>query len=495
MMFKKGIFTLIIIFMAAAMASCGNINQRREYRASGGQAVSGQAVNGQTVSGQTVNGQSAEGAEEIKPADPKTGDRIDFTVEPAINPEKQIDVIVSQKDIWNMGDPADKRTSEAFYISDFDYALTDLDQDGYIEILVYCTQGTGQFTSLSVYEVNESGNGLVKWDIKEDPSFEEEGVSPDFYEYPAEACFDRNTGRYHYTSLDHVHDSASAGANYLVDMEAVDNTIQMHVVTYEKHGRDGKCVNGGNDPDDYYKEMSKRYMFYRTFHIKSEKLEKAEAETIDELTWNLEDSWYSFSIAETDHDAAFEASLSDDIRGQLETLASSETGLEQYFDYEDLSVDYAVTDFDRDGKLELTAATIGGTGRYCHYSMYEVDGTGKDVVKWKCNTPEGESLADICSADEVATYTDEASGVIYYLFEDFLHISGEESYQIPKTVFVRKNVVHESGKPAKDKRQKMKEGKQAFGWRHATGYDLSRMHGSGFMYDELVASWKVFCGG
>lgn len=517
-MFKKAIFVLTFLFMAVSMISCGGMNSETGNRASSGgavsaQAVSGQAVSGQAVSGQTVNSQAVE-EETVKDSDSETGDRIDRTVEPAMDVDKQIAVITSQKDVWNMGKHEEEPFPEAYYVSEFEYALTDLDQDGYFEILVYSSQGTGCFTDFAVYEVNESGNGIVKWDVKRDAYAEEEQIAPDFYEYPMEAYLDESTGSYHYSALDHVHASAVSGSDYIVDMAIINNTIQMHVVTYAAYEPDdeveshddlkikteyfdseGKKISEKESQeqiDAYYQGMTERYMFYTPYDIKSEELEKADKEYLEDLTWDLENSWYyAFAIEEINRDSAFEASLSDDIRKQLKTLMSHKNGLGQYIDDKTTFVQYAVTDFDRDGRLELTVATIEGSGRFCYYSMYEVDESGKKTTKWK--TKEGDSLADISNADKVVTYKDESSGVIYYQFEDFVRVSGDENYTFSRNLFVKENVVREDGKLKKNEKKNMKKGTQAFGWRNGRGYNISRMN-SNFKYDELVASWKVFCG-
>lgn len=503
-MFKKGIFVSMLMFMAVSMISCGGMDS-----GTGNRATSGGAVSGQTVSGQAVEDAA------IKDSDSQTGDRIDRTVKPAIDVDKQIAVIVSKKDVWNMGKHPEEYFPEAYYVPEFEYALTDLDQDGYFEILVYSSQGTARYTDFHIYEVNEPGNDIVEWDVKMDALAEKENVAPDFFEYPMEAYLDDSTGSYHYSTLDHVHASAASGSDYIVDMAIINNTIQLHVVTYTDYesysefegeedlkvktqffDSEGKKISekeGQEQEDDYYQGMTERYMFYTPYDIESEDLEKAGKEYLEELTWNLEDSWYAFAIEEINRDTAFEESLSDDIRKQLKTLMSHKNGLGQYIDDKTTFVQYAVTDLDRDGRLELTVATIQGSGRYCYYSMYEVDDSGKKTVKWKRKTQEGESLADICNSDKVTTYTDESSGVIYYQFEDFVRVSGEETYKFARNVFVKDNVVREDGELEKSQKEKMKKGTQAFGWRNGSGYNISRMN-SHFKYDELVASWKVFCG-
>lgn len=510
-MLKKGIFLLTSLFAILSLTSCGGMNTEKENYAASRGAVSGQPV--KSVSTQAVRGQATKRrlAEYV---DFEDGDRISWSVEPKLDTDKQIAVIAENKDVWNMGkENPDESFEEAYYVSGFNYTLTDLDRDGLLEILVYATQGTGCFTDFAIYEVGGEGKTLVKWDIVKEGMAKKRDVAADFYEYPMTAYLDKKTGNYHYHALDHIHASGAEGEDYLLDMEAAGNALWVSVITYSAYEPDGKYESEddlklkteyfnseGNKISEkeseesitaYYQDMEQRYMFYRPYDVESKELQNADEEYMEELEGELQDSWYAFAIEEIRRDTEFEVSLSDDIKRQIQTIIDHENGLEQYYDDAYTFVEYAVTDFDRDGKLELTAATIQGSGRFCYYSMYEVDETGKKLIKWKRKIKEGDSAADICNADKVTTYTDKSSGTIYYMFKDFIHISAEENYADERSLFIQDNTVIEDGKDSKEEQKKMKKGTQRIGWRRGYGYDIRRMYRD-FLYDELVASWKVF---
>lgn len=93
---------------------------------------------------------------------------------------------------------------------------------------------------------------------------------------------------------------------------------------------------------------------------------------------------------------------------------------------------------------------------------------------------------------KVNTYTDEVSGITYYLFADFIHVSGEESYRLPRSLYIKDNVVREDGPTEKDELEGMKKGTQKIGWQQEKGLDLCRMNLT-FLYDQLVESWRIFC--
>lgn len=453
-----GAFTAVILVLN--MTACGGVT-------SGDYAVSMGAVSGQTVSGQAV---------EEETTDKGTGD-FQKEVEMALPLEEQLAVIAKKRGVWNMGV---KNQEEGYeqdcYITDF-YALTDLDQDGYVEILTYSRLGkSGDFTSYQIYEIDESGTELKEWDILHDDSVEKYLV-PDLYEYPMDVYLDQSTGAYHYTSLDHVRYSFSEEADYLVDMEIGDNAVREDIIEEDCAKPYGK----------YYEDMKKRYMFFRPISIESKELDKMDEE---DLIWDLEKSWYGFSIEKIEKDTKFEESLSEDIRKQLKMLVNVMGEFSEYAEDMDTYLDYAVTDFDQDGRLELTVSSMEGSGRFTYYHIHEVDKTGKKLVKWKLNHKQGDSHADISIKDQVTTYKDKESGMIYYLFEDFVRVSGDESYHIPVTLSVTDNEVKEQYNEGNSWKG-MTQGTATFGWCGGYGYDIWRMNFN-YFYGELVESWKKF---
>lgn len=104
-----------------------------------------------------------------------------------INVEKQIDVIMNNIDTWNLS------TDEDIY-APYGYAITDLDQNGRLEIIASSCQGTGIYTYSNYYEVNESLNGLNKIERNV-----EEGSSEADIMLPTVKVFiDKAANEYHY---------------------------------------------------------------------------------------------------------------------------------------------------------------------------------------------------------------------------------------------------------------------------------------------------------
>lgn len=116
----------------------------------------------------------------------------------AINVEKQIDVIMNNIDTWNLS------TDEDIY-APYGYAITDLDQNGRLEIIASSCQGTGIYTYSNYYEVNEGLNGLNKIERNV-----EEGSSEADIMLPTVKVFiDKAANEYHYIFDDLVKASAA----------------------------------------------------------------------------------------------------------------------------------------------------------------------------------------------------------------------------------------------------------------------------------------------
>lgn len=115
-----------------------------------------------------------------------------------------------------------------------------------------------------------------------------------------------------------------------------------------------------------------------------------------------------------------------DSEWQLQLLAENYQlwrGDEEYVSY-----GYAVTDLDRNGRLEILAASMQGTGLYTYAVCFEVNETGTGVDEVLMNLDELEYLEsgpDIM-VKTVPAYCDSSKGIYRYLFEDFLRISAVE---------------------------------------------------------------------
>ena len=80
--------------------------------------------------------------------------------------EEQIYILLDNKDIWELSDEKVGDFCEKEDCNGFGYAITDLDEDGYIEIIKSLYAGNGHFSLNSFYEVDEDGT-VICWDNSE----------------------------------------------------------------------------------------------------------------------------------------------------------------------------------------------------------------------------------------------------------------------------------------------------------------------------------------
>lgn len=81
---------------------------------------------------------------------------------------------------------------------------------------------------------------------------------------------------------------------------------------------------------------------------------------------------------------------------------------------------YTVCDLNNNGRLEIIAASIQGTGFYTSYKIYEVSENGKSLVEYKNAASEGDSLADLSWSDTIFIYKDPDTGIYHSAVTDYL---------------------------------------------------------------------------
>lgn len=108
------------------------------------------------------------------------------------------------------------------------------------------------------------------------------------------------------------------------------------------------------------------------------------------------------------------------VEDQLAVLAEKLSALESEIDWlsYDPSVQYAVTDLNDNGLLELVVSFIQGTGLFTTSFYYEVNEDGTGVTEWTGDDPEHLYEPDIAGEAEAPVYVD-SDGVRHYIFDDY----------------------------------------------------------------------------
>ena len=103
---------------------------------------------------------------------------------------------------------------------------------------------------------------------------------------------------------------------------------------------------------------------------------------------------------------------------------------------------YAVTDLDQNGRLEVIAASVQGTGLFTYINIYEVSEDGTELIKVQQDRPEGTSAPDII-VPTVPVYYDKDVNRRYYIFEDYIRNGYAESYYAMSAVYLENDIWEE----------------------------------------------------
>lgn len=136
--------------------------------------------------------------------------------------KKQIDVIMNNIDMWNL------YTEDNTY-NPYGYAITDLDQNGRLEIIASSCQGTGLYTYSNYYEVNERLDGLNKIERNN----EEGNSEADIMTATAKVFIDKDKNEYHYIFDDLVRNGAAEYYENKQDVVLKNGKLSENAIAYK----------------------------------------------------------------------------------------------------------------------------------------------------------------------------------------------------------------------------------------------------------------------
>ncbi|MGN0353185.1 MAG: hypothetical protein ACI4ES_16215 [Roseburia sp.] len=102
-------------------------------------------------------------------------------------------------------------------------------------------------------------------------------------------------------------------------------------------------------------------------------------------------------------------------------------------DCEGIYYQYAITDLDQNGRLEIITSSCEGTGHYSYNQIYEVNEALDSLILCEPDWEEGESQPDL-AVSTVPVYYDFEHNVYLYVFDDMLKISATEYYENKQTL-------------------------------------------------------------
>lgn len=181
------------------------------------------------------SGDSADSAKNmVNQASPKPGPQ---NQTPDIPYSDQIDTIMQNKDTWCFTMPADAEEEYGENESDYYYWITDMDLNGYLEVISSSTTGNGSIFYNDYFEVSQDGKSLTE--LKTDER--EDAPAADLWyigEY-SQGYYDEKTGIYHYPQPDHTHASGVDTSDAQLDTVLADGAVTINTLYYvetEGHG-------------------------------------------------------------------------------------------------------------------------------------------------------------------------------------------------------------------------------------------------------------------
>ena len=117
-----------------------------------------------------------------------------------------------------------------------------------------------------------------------------------------------------------------------------------------------------------------------------------------------------------------------DVDSQLAIIAKNKDMWLPDLEYADEICRYAVTDLDRNGRLEMIVSNHGGTGLYTYSRFFEVNESFDALAECETDFPEGDSQPDLLLEETLNTYID-SDDVFHYAVYDVLKNGAAEYYE------------------------------------------------------------------
>lgn len=324
--------------------------------------------------------------------------------------EKQLKLILEQEKKWNY----DYRKKESVIYRGaqyYYYMISDLDQNGRIEIFCQTYQGNGHIPVNDYFEVNEEMDGLnhITFD-----SETEDSDNIDFGDWSA-VFIDEETDTWHYSLSDWAHGSAVDHSDIKLDVTLRDGKLTANGYCswemrgnsksgtgksnrlgwkYDFYDQKGRKISAAKFFEIYYRdhfqsmtEKTAQFSWFQTIDKEAYEDDVTDVRNISdgELYEKMKASYQAFGFTEKRKSANEQIELIADCREQWMPWERGSTDLEpeQY--------SFLVADMDNNGQLELIVSFCGGSGNVSQNYYYEVNDTGDALLDI---TPEVEHETD-----------------------------------------------------------------------------------------------------
>lgn len=148
------------------------------------------------------------------------------------NYEEQLDIILEKKDVWKLNESYSGDFCEAVDLANSSgFAVTDLDEDGYLEIIKSGYLGSGHYSVNFIYELTDDGN-MIEWNISE---FEKYDSQPDLYFLDNVSKHEDDSGKTYYIVEDLIKDGTAFTENRYFSMKIENNKVELDMLGYTEN--------------------------------------------------------------------------------------------------------------------------------------------------------------------------------------------------------------------------------------------------------------------
>lgn len=208
----------------------------------------------------------------------------------------QIQILADTKDLWKPGE-------EDMYGS-FGYVVTDLDQDGSLEIITSMMAGTGFFSTNRIWEVNDSMDGITECQKASSDDSE-----PDIMQEDTNVFYDEENNVYYYIFTDFIRQGAAENETYKESFYLKDHMVNTDFIAYRSmvyKSEDDVITrfedHQGNEisEDEFESAENEKYKMLKKKDAHFEWIYDIDVDvdtlSAEELYNSLMDSWNAFSI-------------------------------------------------------------------------------------------------------------------------------------------------------------------------------------------------------
>ena len=194
-------------------------------------------------------------------------DKLKYDYVPADDIDLQLNVIYENADIWQVSDEQVGDFCESRDFKNYGYAIADLDDDGYLEVIKSGWAGSGHYYTNSIYEVTENGE-LVAFDMD---AFRQLDSEPSMLAYDGLLGYRNKDGELCFVMEDNLTDGVKPADKHVYQVEFKDNKASVKRICYYKvnyYDKDGTIYKNQNyyDADDNEIYMYEFYQCVREYY-------------------------------------------------------------------------------------------------------------------------------------------------------------------------------------------------------------------------------------